>query len=172
MTTLAPSPAQPFLDEIRREAATTRRMLEALPEDMLAWRPHPRSHTLGQLARHVATLPSGLAGMLSADTFDFAANDMRAAQPASKAEILAALDQGVRDAEAAFSTWDASDLGRTWRALKNGVELLALPKAAVLRSLLCNHLVHHRGQLSVYLRLLDVPLPSVYGPTADENPFG
>lgn len=171
MSTLAPSPVQPFLDEIRREAASSRRMLEVLPEPKLGWKPHPKSHTLGQLAHHVATLPSGFARMLSADAFDFGTADMRAAQPQSRAEILAALEQGVRDAEQTFGAWDAADLGRTWRALKNGVELMALPKSAVLRGLLCNHLVHHRGQLSVYLRLLDVPVPAIYGPSADENAF-
>ena len=172
MTTLAPSPVQPILDEIRREAAATRRMLEVLPEARLSWKPHPKSHTLGQLARHVATLPSGFAQMLAGEAVDFATIDLKVGQPQTRAELLAALDQGVRDAEQAFGGWDAAELGRTWRALKNGVELMALPKAAVLRSLLCNHLVHHRGQLSVYLRLLDVPVPAVYGPTADENPFG
>jgi uncharacterized damage-inducible protein DinB len=171
MSTLAPSPVQPFLDEIRREAAATRRMLEAVPEAHLGWRPHAKSHTLGQLALHVATLPSGIARMLAADPFDFATADMRAGQPQSRAELFAAHEQGLRDAEQTFGAWDAADLGRTWRALRDGVELMALPKGIALRILLCNHLVHHRGQLSVYLRLLDVPVPSVYGPTADENPF-
>lgn len=171
MSTLAPSPVQPFLDEIRREAAATRRLLEALPEARLDWRPHPKSHSLGQLARHVASLPTGIPRMLAGDTFDFAKADLRAAEPRSKAEILAAFEQGVRDAEAALSAWDAAELGRTWRAVRGDAELMALSKGVALRTLLCNHLVHHRGQLTVYLRLLDVPLPSVYGPSADVNPF-
>ena len=171
MTTAALSPVQPYLDEIRREAATTRRLIEVLPESKLAWKPHPKSQTLGELARHMATVPSGFAKMLSVDAFDFAQIDKRGAQPTSKVEILDALEQGVRDADAAFSNWGAAELGSTWRGLKDGVEMMVLTKAAVLRNFLCNHLVHHRGQLTVYLRLLDVPVPSVYGPTADENPF-
>lgn len=171
MTATALSPAQPYLDEIRREAATTRRLIEVLPEAKLGWKPHPKSQSLGELARHVVTLPGGIAQMLSADAFDFARIEKRVAPPTSKVELLAALEQGVRDADAAFSRWDAAELGRTWRMLKDGVEKMAMPKAMALRSLLCNHLVHHRGQLTVYLRLLDVPLPSVYGPTADENPL-
>jgi uncharacterized damage-inducible protein DinB len=171
MPAAVPLPVQPFLDEIRREGETTRRLLQVLPEARLAWKPHPRSQTLGQLAMHVATLPGGITGMLQGEAFDFDGVDFTPAQPQSKAAVLDAHDQSQSAAAAALDTWRADDLGRTWRVLRGGSELMAMPKSAALRNFLCNHLVHHRGQLTVYLRLLDVPLPSVYGPTADENPF-
>lgn len=172
MTATAPSPLQAFLDEIRREGQTTRRLLQVLPEGKLGWRPHAKSQTLGQLAMHVATLPGGITAMLQGEAFDFATANFTPAQPQDRAAVLAAHDQGQAAAAAALGAWRPDDLGRTWRVLRGSAELMAMPKSVALRNFLCNHLVHHRGQLTVYLRLLDVPLPSVYGPTADENPFG
>jgi len=162
---------QALLTEIRREGDSTRRVLEAVPANQLAWRPHPKSQTLGQLAMHVAGLPGGITRMLQSDDFDFAGVDFTAAQPASKDAILAAHAQSLAAAAAALGAWSAEDLERTWRAHHGARELMVLSKALALRNLLCNHLVHHRGQLTVYLRLLEVPLPPVYGPTADVNPF-
>jgi uncharacterized damage-inducible protein DinB len=172
MTITSSSPVQPFLDEIVREGATSRRLLQVLPEARLAWKPHPKSQSLGQLAMHVATLPGGITAMLQGEDFDFAAADFTPPQPTSPEAVLAAHDQSQAAAAAALGAWRADELGRTWRVLRGDRELMAMPKSAALRNFLCNHLVHHRGQLTVYLRLLDVPLPSVYGPTADVNPFG
>lgn len=172
MTTTPSSPVQPYLDEIRREGESTRRLLQVLPESALGWRPHAKSQTLGQLAMHVATLPGGIPRMLQSEAFDFDGADFTPPQPSSRAAVLDAHDQSQASAAAVLGAWRADELGRTWRVLRGGRELMAMPKAAALRNFLCNHLVHHRGQLTVYLRLLDVPLPSVYGPTADVNPFG
>ena len=171
MTTTAPSPVQDFLQEMHREAASTRRLLEAVPADRLEWKPHPKSMSIGLLARHIAGIPGTFVEMLAHDSFDFGQRS-GPPEPSSKDEILEVHDAGQAAIDAAWGAWTAADLGRTWRVLRGGVELMAVPRGAVLRNFVCNHLVHHRGQLTVYLRLLDVPLPSVYGPTADENPFG
>lgn len=171
MTTTAPSPVQPYLDELRQEARSTRGLFEVLPEDRLAWRPHPKSYSLGQLALHIARLPGAFAEMLEVDAFDLDGVDFQVPQPGTRAEVLAVHDAGVEAALAAFGRWDAARLGSTWRVVHGEQELMVLPRAGGLRTMLCNHVVHHRGQLTVYLRLLDVPLPSVYGPTADVNPF-
>lgn len=171
MTTTAPSPVQSFLQEIHHEAAATRRLLEAVPADKLDWKPHEKSMSIGVLARHVAGIPGVFVEMLQQDSFDFGQRS-GPPEPSSKDELLEVHDAGQAAVDAAWGAWTAEDLATTWRVLRDGAELMALPRAAVLRNFVCNHLVHHRGQLSVYLRLLDVPLPSVYGPTADVNPFG
>jgi uncharacterized damage-inducible protein DinB len=163
--------AGPLLDELTMEAATTARVLERVPEPHLAWKPHPKSMSLGQLALHVATLPSLVAQFLSGDALDF--DSVPKAPPAvgSQAELLAAFAASTERARAFLADLNDERALATWRLVAGERELLAAPRAAMLRSLLFNHWYHHRGQLVVYLRLLDVPVPSVYGPTADENPF-
>lgn len=167
----ASSPCAPFLAEMEQEAVATRRILERLPADRLAWRPHPKSQTLGQLAMHVASTPAIVNGMMSADTLDAAKVDFQSAQPATVAQIRAKFEESLAGATATLSRWGERELATVWRLQKDGKDLMALPKGAMLRALVLNHHVHHRGQLTVYLRMLDVPLPSVYGPSADENPF-
>ena len=163
--------ADSFVAELDMEAATTRRVLERVPEEHLAWKPHGKSSSLGQLALHVASLPQVLTEFVADDSLDFPTADTGQPAPASRAEIMAAFDDSLTNARAYLASLDDVHATTTWRLLAPGTELFAAPRAAVIRSFLFNHLYHHRGQLLVYLRLLDVPVPSVYGPTADENPF-
>lgn len=160
-----------WITEIEREARATEALLALLPEERLGWRPHPKSHTLGQLAWHVASLIGGVVSMLSTDTLDAATVDFSTPQPGSVAEIRMRHEQGLAQAREALARWNEADLAREWRLVRGDRLLMAAPRADLARSLLLNHLYHHRGQLTVYLRLLDRPLPSVYGPSADVNPL-
>ena len=158
-----------FIQELEQEAATTRRVLERVPTDQLEWRPHPKSMSLGQLALHVATVPGTVAGIASQSPFQVPEFNQPAAT--SAAELVPVLEASVDEAKKILSSMDDAALGETWRLLNGEREVMALPRGAVLRSIMLNHWYHHRGQLSVYLRLLGVPVPSIYGPSADENPF-
>lgn len=167
----AASPCAPFVTEMEQEAIATRRLLERLPTNRLEWRPHAKSQTLGQLAMHLATTPAIVTGMMAVDTLDAATVNFSSAQPATVAEVRAKFEESLAGAKAVLSKWGDRELSTVWRLQKDGKDLMAMPKAAMLRAIVLNHHVHHRGQLTVYLRMLDVPLPSVYGPSADENPF-
>jgi uncharacterized damage-inducible protein DinB len=158
-----------ILMEIDQEAKTTQRVLERIPEDKLAWKPHPKSYSLGQLAMHLAGGQGRLAEILSKDTHEI--GNITQPQPDSKKEILEALSQNTATALGTLKKLDDSKLMAIWTLTKGGKVLLSAPRIGVIRSILMNHFYHHRGQLSVYLRLLDVPVPSIYGPSADENPF-
>ena len=158
-----------LVQEFEMEAATTRRVLKRVPSDKLAWAPHAKSMTLGRLAMHVATAPGFISSWPIGDRFEFAGDP--APLPASTAEIVAAHDAGVGRVKENLQQIGDATLGNSWTGVAGGKTLMTMPKAAVLRALLMNHTYHHRGQLSVYLRLLDVPVPSIYGPSADENPF-
>ncbi len=158
--------------ELRREVAITRRMLDRVPDDQLDWRPHAKSMTLGQLALHVAAIPASLSQLASLDSFDAANAQFTPPQPASKAEIVAALETGIERAAEYVQSLDAAAADFSWRLTLRGNEVFAIPRSVMLRSMLFNHWYHHRGQLSVYLRLLGVAVPVVYGRSADENPFG
>ena len=158
-----------FIQELEQEAATTRRVLERVLTDQLEWRPHPKSMSLGQLALHVATVPGTVAGIASQSPFQVPEFNQSAVT--SAAELVPALEASVGEAKKILSSMDDAALGETWRLLNGEREVMALPRGAVLRSIMLNHWYHHRGQLSVYLRLLGVPVPSIYGPSADENPF-
>jgi len=161
-----------LLAELEQEATTTRRVLERIPQEHLSWRPHPKSMSLGQLALHVATVPGMVAEIAAIDTVT-APNSFIQPEPATAAELVPALAESVAKAKRALGTYDDAKMAATWR-LQNGVggrEMLAMPRGAFVRTVMLNHWYHHRGQLLVYLRLLNLPVPSVYGPTADENPF-
>jgi uncharacterized damage-inducible protein DinB len=162
---------QAMLGEVQNEAATTRRVLERVPENKLGWRPHEKSMTLGQLALHTASVPGGIAKISQSDEFDGSQGNFGAAQPKSLGEIFAAHDESIRAAEDCLKGLTEEQARATWRLKMGTKEVLSMPRAVLLRSVMLNHWYHHRGQLSVYLRLLDVPLPSIYGPSADENPF-
>lgn len=162
---------EPMIGEIRQEAATTKRVLERVPADKLAWKPHPRSMSLGQLAMHIATIPGGITKLAQVDEFEINPADFVPPSPNNTLEILAALDASVRAAEEYLGGVSESAALGNWRATANGKEVMSVPRAAMLRSIMLNHWYHHRGQLSVYLRLLEVPVPVIYGPSADENPF-
>ena len=160
---------QGLLNELEQEAATTRRVLERVPGDQLSWKPNPKSMTLGQLALHVATIPGNVVEFVSQPT----SPEPEFVHPAatSSAELLPALDASIAKATTLLGAMDDAALAATWRLMNGDQELMALPRGAFLRSVMLNHWYHHRGQLSVYLRALNVPLPSIYGPSADENPF-
>jgi len=163
------SKTEALLQELEQEAVATRRLLERVPENHLTWKPHEKAMTLGQLALHVATIPGGLAAAAGQSPFQVPAFNHPSA--ASSTELVPALAQSVaRAAEILRATEDA-DLAKTWRVVDGDREVMAIPVGVLLRSLMLNHWYHHRGQLSVYLRQLGVALPSIYGPSADENPF-
>ena len=155
-----------LLSEFDTEMATTRRLLERVPGDKGAWKPHEKSFPLGHLAQLVASMPGWLTSTLRTTDLDLA--NFQGYTVESTAALLADFDRNVREARAAFTTAKDADFAVPW-SLRSGAQVFfTLPRAAVLRQNL-NHLVHHRGQLSVYLRLLDVPIPSIYGPSADEK---
>lgn len=162
-----------LLQEFDQEIAGARRTLERVPDDRLEWSPHPKSGTMGWLAGHLANVPSWGALTITTDELDIAPGGKpmeQAPQPASSAELVATLDRNAAEARAAIAGATDEHLSQPWALLSNGQELFKLPRIAVLRSFVFNHLIHHRAQLGVYLRLNDVPVPSIYGPSADENP--
>jgi uncharacterized damage-inducible protein DinB len=160
-----------LLSELNVEAATTKRVLERVPEAHLGWQPHRKSMSLGQLALHVATLPSTAAQFFSGDALDFDSVLKQPPAAGSQAELLTAFASSLEQARSYLADLSDERATATWRLVAGERELVAAPRIAILRSFMFNHWYHHRGQLVVYLRLLDVPVPSVYGPTADENPF-
>lgn len=159
-----------MLEELEQEAQTTRRVLERVPDDKLSWRPHEKARTLGELALHVATVPGAVAELVARES-PVQAPQFGELRPQSAAELIPALDMSIAKAKQVLSAMDDATLMSTWRMMKGEHELLAVPRVGMLRSVMLNHWYHHRGQLSVYLRQLDVPIPSIYGPSADENPF-
>jgi uncharacterized damage-inducible protein DinB len=163
--------AQAMSSELEQEANVTRRVLERVPADRLTWRPHSKSMTLGQLALHVAKVPGDLANLSQLDGIDAETVDFHPPQPATAAEILPALETSLESARAVLAKLDAGTASGAWRLTAGPRELFTVPRIAMMRSLMLNHWYHHRGQLVVYLRLLDVPVPAVYGRSADENPF-
>jgi uncharacterized damage-inducible protein DinB len=160
---------EPTAAELQREAATTRKLLERVPEDSLAWKPHEKSMTLGRLAGHIAELPSLIVPAVTQDELDFAAGTFVSFTPTSVGELVEKLDKTVAAAvEALKQPIDEESLFKPWRLRSGEQVFFEAPRLAAIRSFAINHFIHHRGQLSVYLRLLDVPLPPIYGPTADE----
>ena len=160
-----------LLPEFDHEMGTTRRVLERVPDADLAWKPHAKSFSLGQLAAHIANIPTWVDVTFDHAVFDLATlgDDARPKDPAQMAPILQAFDSSVKKARARLESQPEPAFLATWTLKQGGHEIFTMPKVAVLRSFVMNHLIHHRGQLSVYLRLRDVPLPSIYGPTADEG---
>ena len=160
-----------LLNELRQEGAITKRLLERVPGEKLTWKPHPKSMSLGQLASHVATIPGGITGLAQGDGFDTANANPEVPQPDSLEAILISFEESLAAADQYLSNLDSDTASQIWRLTSKGREVFSIPRTALIRTLLLNHLYHHRGQLSVYLRLLDVPLPVIYGRSADENPF-
>ncbi len=161
-----------MLSELREEAVTTRRVLERVPPEKLSWKPHAKSMSLGQLAFHVASIPGSLTKLTQLDEFDASQANFTPPQPKDLGQIYAALEQGVRSAAEYLTSMSDKVASANWRLTFRGKEAFRKPRVVVLRSIMLNHWYHHRGQLSVYLRLLDVPVPVIYGRSADENPFG
>jgi uncharacterized damage-inducible protein DinB len=160
-----------MLQELEQEAQTTRRVLGLVPDNQLTWRPHEKARTLGELALHVAIVPGGVAELVASPS-PAQAPQFVDPTPKSASELLPALDQSIAKAKNVLGGMNDAALMATWRMMRGDRELFAVPRAAVLRSVMLNHWYHHRGQLTVYLRQLGVPIPSIYGPSADENPFG
>jgi uncharacterized damage-inducible protein DinB len=159
-----------ILAELEQEAHATRRVLERVPQAQLSWRPHPKSMSMGQLALHVATMPGNIAELASVDTIPEPPAFIQA-EAATAAELVPTLEASLAKARKVLGGFDDAALNAPWKLMKDGKEIMAMPRAAVLRMIMLNHWYHHRGQMLVYLRMHNVPLPSVYGPTADENPF-
>jgi uncharacterized damage-inducible protein DinB len=159
-----------LLAELEQEAETTRRVLERIPQAHLSWKPHPKSMSLGQLALHVAQVPGNVAELAAIDTVPNPPAFVQG-EAASSSELVPALADSVARAKRALGGFDDAKMTAMWRLQSGGKDLMAMPRIAFVRAVMLNHWYHHRGQLLVYLRLLDLPVPSVYGPTADENPF-
>lgn len=162
--------AKSLLMEFEAEGRTTRKVLEAVPEDKLGWKPHAKSMTMGYLAKHIAMAPGMLAQALVPDVFDIPEAGPQT-DPETKAEILAAFDAAQAQIKEALSKMDDAAMMATWTFRRKGATLMAIPRVAAAKTLIGNHTYHHRGQLSVYLRLVDAKVPSIYGPSADDNPF-
>ena len=161
---------EPMLSEFREEAKITRRVLDRVPADKLVWRPHPKSMSLGQLALHIASIPGRTSKLAQLEEFDASQAAFDPSAAADLKEIRAAFDHSVRSAEECLGSMTDEAAVGNWRLTFRGKEVFTQPRAGVLRSVMLNHWYHHRGQLSVYLRLLEV-VPVIYGRSADENPF-
>lgn len=163
-----------LLPEFDNEMANTRKTLERVPEGKSDWKPHEKSMAMGGLATHLSNIPTWAVFTIDQDSLDLApgGNPMPPVKLAeSQAELLSTFDENVAKARAAIAGASDEELFKPWSLLTNGNTILTMPKIAVLRSFVLNHLIHHRAQLGVYLRLNDIPVPSIYGPSADESPF-
>ena len=159
--------AQSLLTEFESQVPVTRRFLERLPKDKLTWKPHPRSMTAGQLAYHLAFVPGGVVRGAQKDQVPPPA--FQFPQPATVQEILDAFDQSIATVREVLPSFDNAAMNATWRIVDGDQEIASMPRGAFLRDIMLNHWYQHRGQFSVYLRLLDVPVPSSWGPSADER---
>ncbi len=160
--------AETMLTEFEAQAPVTRRFLERLPEDKLTWKPHAKSMTAGQLALHLAQVPGNVLRL--AEKNPAPAPNFAAPQPASVQEILSAFDESIAAVRSLLPAFDDALMAETWRLVLGEQELLAVPRARFLRDVMLSHWYQHRGQFGVYLRLLDIPVPASFGPSADEPP--
>jgi uncharacterized damage-inducible protein DinB len=162
--------AETMVQELKAEAQTTRRVLERVPGDKLQWQPHGKARSLGELAMHIAIVPGAVAELAAQSPVQVP----QFSDPVlhSTSELLPALDASIAKASQIVGAMSDATITANWRLMHGDRELINLPRMAFLRSIMLNHWYHHRGQLSVYLRELGVAVPSIYGPSADENPFG
>lgn len=161
--------AQSLLAEFDEQAPITRRFLECLPEDKLTWKPHEKSMSAGQLARHIARVPGAICRFVQQNPAP-APNFAPEPQPANREEILKVFDESVSTARSLLTQFNDAAMAENWRLVADGKEVLAAPRGKFLRDVMLNHWYQHRGQFSVYLRLLNVPVPASWGPSADEPP--
>jgi uncharacterized damage-inducible protein DinB len=157
------------LPEYDHEMGTTRKLLERLPQERFGWKPHDKSMSLGRLATHLAEMPAWGSTVLNQDVFDMSPDSYVPREEATRADVLKLFDNNVAAARALFASKSDAELMASWTFKSNGQVMFSMPKIAVIRSMVLNHMVHHRGQLSVYLRMQNVPLPAMYGPSADEQ---
>ena len=158
-----------LLGELKNESANTKKMIERIPSDKLDWQPHEKSMTIGKLATHIANLPVWIARIINADEFDSASSGSMEKKETTQA-ILEVFTQKINEAEQALTAATSDEMfNGLWTLSRNNQAIFQLPKMVAIRSFAFNHLYHHRGQLSVYLRLLDIPVPGMYGPSADEK---
>jgi uncharacterized damage-inducible protein DinB len=155
-----------LLPEFDQEMANTRKILDCVPEEKLAWKPHAKSMSLGRLASHTAELAHWAVAVIGADKLEITP-DMKPFNVATKGELMSAIDKNITEARAAIAGASDEDLGKTWSFIYAGHTVFSMPRTVVLRNMVMSHLIHHRGQLSVYLRLIDVAIPGMYGPSAD-----
>jgi uncharacterized damage-inducible protein DinB len=163
--------AETILPEFDQEMANTRKVLERIPDDKLNWQAHPKSHTIGWNANHVADIPAWLVMVLAKPSLDIAPVDeepYRSPTLATAREIVELFDRNVAAAREAITTVKDEELGQNWTLLGGGKPIFTMPRAAVVRGIVLNHLIHHRAHLCVYLRLNDIPVPGMYGPSGDE----
>jgi uncharacterized damage-inducible protein DinB len=163
--------AETVLPEFDQEMANTRKVIERIPDDKLDWQPHPKSHTIGWNANHLANLPDWVVHTLAKPSLDIApvgGEPYQLPKLTTKAEILEAFDRNVAAARKSLTAATDQEMGSAWTLLKAGQPLFTMPRTAVVRSFVLNHIVHHRAILCVYLRLNDVPVPGMYGPSGDE----
>jgi len=160
--------AKSLLAEFEEQAPVTRKFLERLPDNKLTWQPHPKSMTAGQLALHLATVPGGVIRSAQSDTMQ--APKFNFPQPASVQEVLNAYTESIDAVRQVLPSFDDATMQATWRMMAGDQEILAVPRVQLLRNIMFNHWYQHRGQFAVYLRLLEIPVPSSWGPSADEQP--
>jgi uncharacterized damage-inducible protein DinB len=159
-----------LLPEYDHEMGTTRRLLERVPEEDFSWKPHEKSMSLGQLSGHLANIPAWCSAVLEKSALDLGTvADARPKEPVSRAALLQEFDTKVSAARASLAQRSDAEMMAPWTLKSGGHEIFTLPRITAVRSFIMNHSIHHRGQLSVYLRLRNVPVPSIYGPTADEG---
>jgi uncharacterized damage-inducible protein DinB len=164
--------ADSILPEFDHEMANTRKTLERVPDDKFGWTPHEKSMTMGRLAGHLAQMPGWGKDTLTTESFDVAPVDgppVQPSQPKNRQEVLALFDKGVAEVRAALAAAKDDQLLKPWSLLAGGKPIFTMPRIAVLRSMILNHSIHHRAQLGVYLRLNNLPVPAIYGPSADEG---
>jgi uncharacterized damage-inducible protein DinB len=163
---------QSMLGEFDQEMAGTRKTLERVPEQKWNWKPHDKSGTVGWLAGHIATMPGWITVTLQTDQLDYAPVGGPAYEPPkieNRQQLLAEFDKGVAEARKALAAASDTDMMKDWTLLAGGQTIFTMPRVACLRGMVLNHIIHHRAQLTVYYRLLGVPVPGLYGPSADET---
>ncbi|HUE04155.1 MAG TPA: DinB family protein [Bryobacteraceae bacterium] len=161
-----------LLPEFDQEMASTRKTLDRCPEDKYGWTPHPKSFSMAALATHIANMTGWTVDVIEKDSFDISppgAPPYKEEPAASREELLAKFDKSVTAARAALAGASDEHLAKTWSLLAGGETLFSMPRMVCIRSFVMNHCIHHRAQLTVYLRLNDVPVPAIYGPSADEQ---
>jgi uncharacterized damage-inducible protein DinB len=163
---------QSMLTEFDEEMKNTRKVLERVPDEKWNWKPHEKSGTMGWLAGHVGTVPEWITMTINTRELDYAPVDGPSYQPPkieNRAQLLAAFDKGSAEARAALANVSDEEIVKGWKLLAGGQEIFTLPRVACIRSMCMNHLIHHRAQLTIYFRLVGVPVPGLYGPSADEG---